>query len=112
MVVVALLVLGGSMKPAPTLSAATAEVASSLLRLLRTAPGSSDERIASHRLQTALCTCQFDCGPQAVAKLTQEALGAGWDRHPERAPLRSLMKESVVSAAPVQAKASRWSLFR
>lgn len=99
------------MKPAPSLSTATAEVASALLHLLRTQPGGSDERVAATRLQTALCTCQFDYGPSAVAKLTQEALAAGWDRHAERAPLRSLAKESVASAAPA-AKGSRWSLFR
>jgi len=79
----------------PTLSTATADVASALLRLLRTEPGGYDERGAIYRLQSALFTCRFDSGPESVQSLIREAVEAAWDCHPQRAPQRALAREPV-----------------
>jgi hypothetical protein len=100
------------MNTAPTLSAVTADVASALLRLLRTAPGGPDEKSARHRLLTALVTCRFDNAPNAVNALVEQALAAGWDRHPQRAPLRSLAPAAVVTASAAKPKGRRWGFLR
>jgi len=92
---------------APHLASITADVASALVRLLRTQPGGADERTATHCLQGALCTCRLDSSPRSVSDLVRAALEAGWDRHAARGIPRGLTPPGVPALAKPQTSRRR-----